>query len=177
MSVNRTATLTLIAALLSGCSTNRPMPTVSSVDIDRFMGDWYVIASIPTPFEKDIYNAVENYERVGPRRVQTTFTFRKGGFDGPLKEMQPVGFIDEHNAALWGMQFIWPIKADYRIVYLDTDYHATIIGREKRDYVWIMAREPHLDEATYAKLIDTVRSLGYDVSKINKVPQRWETNS
>jgi apolipoprotein D and lipocalin family protein len=71
------------------------------------------------------------------------------------------------------MRFIWPIKADYRIVYLNPEYTQTIIGREKRDYVWIMARTPSIPEADYQKLIELLRREGYDVANINKVPQQW----
>ena len=71
------------------------------------------------------------------------------------------------------MRFIWPIKADYRIVYLDDDYSMTIIGRQKRDFVWIMARTPEISGADYEMLLGIVESLGYDMSKIERVPQRW----
>ena len=170
--------LVLLATVITlfGCSNHAPMATVDYVDIDRFMGDWYVIASIPTPLEKDIYNAVESYERIEPKTIQTTFAFRKGGFDGESKEMKPVGYVgDDGSNAIWGMQFIWPIKADYRIVYLDEAYSQTIIGRQKRDFVWIMTREPEIPDSDYAELVSVVKSLGYDVSKLRKVPQRWET--
>ena len=70
---------------------------------------------------------------------------------------------DKGSNAIWGMQFIWPIKADYRIVYLDESYQQTIIGRMSRDYVWIMARTPKIPESDYAKLVSNVESLGYDV--------------
>jgi apolipoprotein D and lipocalin family protein len=179
MSPVKNASWLLVAgALLGGCASHPPMPTVPSVDLDRFMGDWYVIASIPTIFEKDIYNAVETYERLGPNKIQTTFAFHKGGFDGERKEMRPVGFVeDDGSNALWGMQFIWPIKADYRIVYLDADYEQTIIGRQKRDYVWIMARKPTLTDDEYAALVAEVERLGYDIDELEKVPQRWSDPS
>ena len=162
-------------AWLSGCASHPPMPVVERVDLDRFMGDWYVIASIPTLFEKDIYNAVERYDRLGPKKIQTTFSYRKGGFDGEKAEMKPVGYVqDDGSNALWGMQFIWPIKADYRVVHLDPDYRTTIIGRIKRDYVWIMAREPQIPDGEYEALVRRVKALGYDVGKLSRVPQRWE---
>jgi apolipoprotein D and lipocalin family protein len=70
------------------------------------------------------------------------------------------------------MQFIWPIKADYRIVHLDDDYEKTIIGRNARDYVWVMARTPQISDADYEELIAVVESLGYDLDKIRKSPHR-----
>ena len=176
MRLLRTPVLAMtLGLLIGGCASHPPMPGVDHVDLDRFMGDWYVIASIPTPLEKDIYNAVESYELIGPKTVQTTFAFRKGGFDGERKEMKPVGYVkDDGSNALWGMQFIWPIKADYRVVYLDPAYSRTIIGRQKRDFVWIMAREPEIPEHEYAELVSIVKSLGYDTARLIKVPQRRE---
>jgi apolipoprotein D and lipocalin family protein len=151
------------------------MKTVDYVDLERFMGDWYVIANIPTFLEKGAYNAVENYALNDDGTIATTFTFRDGAFDGEQKEYTPRGFIrDTGTNASWGMRFVWPIKADYRIVYLDDDYSMTIIGRQKRDFVWIMARQPEISETDYARLLDIVESLEYDMSKVQRVPQRWQ---
>ena len=154
-----------------------PIKTAEYVDINRFMGDWYVIANIPTFIEKEAYNAVESYALRDGGVVDTTFTFNKGGFDGDLKTYNPTGFIyDDPSNAIWGMRFIWPIKADYRIVHVDDDYQNTIIGRNKRDYVWIMSRSPQMDDATYQKLMDVVREEGYDTSLVRRVPQQTPNN-
>jgi apolipoprotein D and lipocalin family protein len=159
----------------SACTTARPdMETVSFVDLERFMGDWYVIANIPTFVEKGAHNAVENYALEDDGTIATTFTFRDGAPDGKLKTYTPRGFVkDTETNALWGMRFIWPIKADYRIVYLDDDYTQTIIGRQKRDYVWIMARSPSIPESDYNRLVDFAESIGYDSTALQKVPQDW----
>jgi apolipoprotein D and lipocalin family protein len=150
------------------------METVANVDLERFMGDWYVIANIPTFLEKGAHNAVETYALNDDGTIDTTFVFRDGSFDGELKRYNPKGFIRNTNTnAEWGMRFIWPIKADYRIVYLDDDYSQTVIARQKRDFLWIMARTPTIPDDEYDKLIDFVVSIGYDVDKIERVPQRW----
>ncbi len=150
------------------------METVDYVDLERFMGDWYVIANIPTFLEKGAHNAVETYAMNDDGTIATTFTFRDDGFDGELKQYNPKGFVrDTDTNALWGMRFIWPIKADYRIVYLDEDYSQTIIGRQKRDFVWVMAREPNISDSDYETLLGVVESLGYDMSKVERVPQKW----
>ncbi|MHC4937359.1 MAG: lipocalin family protein [Planctomycetota bacterium] len=161
----------LLLAGLLGCSAP-PMPTVDYVDLDRFMGDWYVIAHIPASLEKNAYAAVESYKLADDGSIETTFTFREGSFDGEAKRYTPRGFVrDTKTNALWGMQFVWPIKADYRIVHLDEEYTVTIVGRQKRDYVWIMARRPVIDESTYAGLVRRVEELGYDPKLLRRVPQ------
>ena len=163
---------------VGACASKGPeMKTVDYVDLDRFMGDWYVIANIPTFLEKGAHNAVETYELNDDGTIATTFVFRDGGFDGEEKRYNPKGFVrDTESNAEWGMRFIWPIKADYRIVYLDEDYTQTIIARQKRDFVWIMAREPSISDQEYDKLVDFAGSIGYDVSKIERVPQRWDSD-
>lgn len=160
---------------LFGCAAARPpIQTMAHVDLERFMGDWYVIANIPTFLEEGAHNAIESYRLEDDGTIDTTFTFRADGFDGELKRYNPRGFVfDTQSNAVWGMQFVWPIKADYRIVYVNDDYTQTIIGREKRDYVWIMARTPSIPDADYAALIELLASQGYDTRLIRTVPQRW----
>ena len=159
---------------VGACATPAPMPTVDHVDIERFMGDWYVIANIPTMFEKSAFNAVESYRLDDDGSIATTFTFRAGAFDGDERVYTPRGFVrDTDSNAIWGMQFIWPFKAEYRIVYLNEDYSQTIVGRSKRDYVWIMARTPTIPDADYQSLLTLVGDLGYDQSLVQRVPQQW----
>jgi apolipoprotein D and lipocalin family protein len=161
---------------LAGCTTvsHPPITVVPQVDLERFMGDWYVIANIPTFIEKGAHNAIESYRLAEDGTIDTTFTFRAGDFDGPRKKYTPRGFVlDRESNAVWAMQFIWPFKADFRIVYLTSDYSQTVIGREARDYVWIMARTADIPEADYQRIVSFLEEQGYDVAQIQKVPQRW----
>lgn len=171
--------LIISSAFLTACAGNKmnttinDIPLVKQVDLPKFMGDWYVIAAIPTMIERQSYNAIESYQLNADGTIATTFTFNKGALDGPKKRYEPKGFVIPNSGnALWGMQFIWPIKAEYRIVYLDADYQKTIIARNARDYVWIMARTPHISDLEYADMVKLVSSYGYDVTKLRKVPQQ-----
>ncbi len=174
-SANPARLLATAALLLAGCreSAHPPLALAGDVDLERFMGDWYVIANIPTFIEEGAHNALESYRLLDDGTIATTFTFRKGGFDGAEKRYTPHGFVREGTGnAVWGMRFVWPIKADYRIAYVDPDYTQTVVGREARDYVWVMARSPEIPEADYERLVAFVASQGYDTAKIRKVPQR-----
>lgn len=168
----------LLAMAVGGCAArNEPLPTVPYVDLEKFMGNWYVIASIPTFIEKDAYNAVETYELRKDGAIATTFVFRQGGFGGKEKAYTPVGYVeDKETNAVWGMQFIWPIRADYRIVYLAEDYSRTIIARNKRDFVWIMARTPAISAGDYEQMTRLIEAMGYDLAKLRPVPQRWQAD-
>jgi apolipoprotein D and lipocalin family protein len=174
MITGRRLGLIALICMLSACSSRPSLPTARSVDLQRFMGDWYVIASIPTSMERGAHNAVESYRLDQDGSIATTFTYRDGSFDGPEKVMRPRGYVrDTASNAVWGMQFIWPIRAEYLIAHVDADYRETIIARSRRDYVWIMARSPTLSDNDYARLARMVADLGYDSSKLLKVPQRW----
>ena len=174
-SLLRTLSL-LVLATVAGCSSTgmAPIRTVPHVDLARFMGEWYVIASIPTFLERDAWNAVESYRLLDDGRVATTFSFNAGGPGGERRTYHPTGFVrDRTSNAVWGMRFIWPVKADFRIVYVDAGYRHTIIGRNKRDYVWIMARTPQIPPAEMQRLISIVAEQGYDTAKLRPVPQHW----
>jgi apolipoprotein D and lipocalin family protein len=162
--------------LVGGCqiaSNLPPIRTAESVDLNRFAGDWFVIANIPTFIETDAYNAVESYAEPLNGKVATTFTFNKGSFEGEQKTYRPTATIREGSGnAVWGMQFVWPIKAEYRVVYIDPDYQFTIIGRTKRDYVWLMAREAVIAEDDYKRLLSIIEQEGYDLNKLRLVPQQ-----
>jgi apolipoprotein D and lipocalin family protein len=146
--------------------------TATLVDLEKFSGNWYVIANIPTFIEKDAYNSVESYAVDPNGKIATTFTFNNGGFDGKQKIYTPTASVrDGSGNAIWGMQFVWPFKAEYRIIYVDPNYEFTIIGRSKRDYVWLMARDASIAEADYQRLISIIQEQGYDLDNLRKVPQ------
>ncbi|WP_348760178.1 lipocalin family protein [uncultured Salinisphaera sp.] len=148
-------------------------PTAEAVDLDRYMRDWYVIAHIPPKITRTAHNSIERYRRGRGNQVDVTFTFRKDGFDGEHKTMNPTGFVvPDTGNAVWAMQFIWPIKMQFVIAYVDADYSMTIVARERRDFVWIMAATPEITEADYQALVERVRAIGYDMRNLRKVPQQ-----
>jgi len=165
-----------LGALVSACATTAPptVPPVASVELPRFMGDWYVIAHIPSRPERNAYNAVEAYALQADGTIQTTFRYRNNGFDQPLKTMRPKGFVRPGtNNAVWDMQFVWPIKAEYVIVQVDPAYTLTVIARSKRDYAWIMARTPTIPASDYEAAVASLKAMGYSLDDLRKVPQQW----
>ncbi|MEM1453302.1 MAG: lipocalin family protein [Planctomycetota bacterium] len=169
-------TQALAALTCLACSARTPLPTASHVEIERFMGDWYVQGHVPASAERNAYNAVESYARDGGGKILTSYAFREGGFDGDVEVMEPVGFVgDDGTNAEWGMKFLsWlPIRMEYLVAYVDDDYTETIVGRTKRDYAWIMTRDPEISDERYERLVRRVVDLGYDGEAIRRVPQRW----
>lgn len=174
----RRALLIVVVALLTACASAPkgapPLPRAETVDIDRFMGDWYVIAHAPTSPERDAFNAVERYALCEDGRVETVFRFRERGFDGPREILRPTGFPDaESGYAEWGMQFLWPFRAEYVVAWLDAEYRTTIIARSARDYVWLMHRESAMAPEALEAALQRVVDMGYERSALRMVPQRW----
>ncbi|MDA1222595.1 MAG: lipocalin family protein [Planctomycetota bacterium] len=169
--------LALLGALTlatAGCHTPAPLPGVGLVDLERFEGDWFVIAHIPAPGEETAHNGVESYRLVDDRHVATTYSYRVGGFDGPIEVLTPRAFVrDPVTNSYWGMEFFWPLTFEYRITHLDPAYRTTIIARSARDYVWVMARTPDVPDDVYADLVAEVGAQGYDTAALRRVPQRW----
>ena len=156
---------------LFGCTQVTPLATVDYVDLQRFMGRWYVVGAIPTFLEKGAHNPTEVYEMGDDGVIRTTFTFNEESFDGAQKSYHPKGFVvDTQSNAVWGMQFIWPFKADYRIIYLDKQYAHTVIGRNKRDYLWIMSRDPAIEQRVWDEVLTLVESMGYSIDQIHQFP-------
>jgi apolipoprotein D and lipocalin family protein len=163
--------------LLSACQSvpERPGHVVDDLDLDRFMGQWFVIAHIPLWPERKAWNAVEHYQRLDERRVATTFTFRHGGPEAKVKQYTPVAYTDVGpSPAVWDMQFLWPFRADFRVVWLDEAYRYTIIGRKQRDYAWIMAREPTIPPQVMRRMVDYLEVQGYPMEKLRRVPHSWQ---
>lgn len=155
-----------------------PIPAVPAVDLERFMGDWYVIGFIPLGGEKDAHNGIESYQLDDDGRIQTTYRYRDGGFDGPLTTHTPNATVEAGSGnARWGMQFIWPFRAEFVIADLDADYQHTLIARSKRDYVWLLSRQPLMPDTQFAAYRDKVAALGYDGDRFVRQPQRWPESS
>lgn len=159
---------------LIGCASVPPPPTVEHVELDRFMGDWYVIAGKFTWLERHAHNPVESYQLRTDGKIATTYTFRDGAFDGEIETMTPVGWVhDEETNAEWRMQFVWPIAAPYLIVYLDEAYDVTAVGVPDRDYLWIMSRRWNVSDEELAPIYERMREIGYDPAEFRRMPQQW----
>ncbi|MCR9090831.1 lipocalin family protein [Algiphilus sp.] len=151
-----------------------PLPRAENVDLERFMGDWYVIAHVPLPPEDEAFNAVERYALCADRRVETVFRYRDGGFEEKLKISRPTGYPGvEGDPAEWGMSFIWPFRAEFIIAWLDADYDSTIVARTRRDYAWLMHRAPEMPTEQKVEALARLEAMGYAPEDVRMVPQRW----
>ena len=179
MKFNFVVLLTSIVCALctmDGC-TCRPFgksgaQTVSSVDLDRYMGRWYAIASLPAWFQKDCQCITADYS-LQKDHVNVINSCRQSAPDGPLKVSTGKAFVvpDTGNSQL-EVQFFWPFKGDYWIIELDDEYRYALVGHPCREYLWILSRTPTMDRRTYEMLVEKARSKGYAVENLKPIPQK-----
>lgn len=173
----RRLAVSAIALLVAACASapERPLPALAlagDVDLARFMGDWYVIAAIPTVFERHAFNPMDSYRIAPDGTIATTYSYNDGASDGPRRSMISTGFVVPGSGnAIWQQQYLWPFRADYRIAYLDANYAQVVVAREQRDYAWIMARTPTIADADLAHLTAFVAAQGYDASRLQRASQ------
>tara|TARA_Y100000591_G_scaffold323878_1_gene342381 strand:- start:5 stop:553 length:549 start_codon:yes stop_codon:yes gene_type:complete len=164
-----------VSPSLEASSGRQILRPVDNVQIERFMGQWYVISHIPTFIERKSYNAVETYSMNEDGQIDVTFTYRKGSFDGPKRKLMPKAFLKKGGkASEWDIQLLWPFWSDYQIIDLDVDYQWTIIGVPSKRYAWIMARKPFMDRDLHRKLVIKLKDSGYNIRKLRIVPHKWD---
>jgi apolipoprotein D and lipocalin family protein len=172
----RTLIFVLIALSFNACQTTAPFKkTVQYLDIERYMGKWYVISSRPTMFEKNAFNATETYS-LDPKtgKIDVDFRYRKSSFSGPEKNIpQRARIFNKESNAHWKIRLKWlPFEFDYLIIGLSPDYEWTAVGVPNQKYLWIMSRKPHMEADELNKIINQLSLEGYNVDNLEFVPQK-----
>ena len=170
-----TAVLTLSFALYGRGKSEQFHETVDYVDMERFSGDWYVIALIPTSFEKGAVNGVENYSIDSEGIIRVEYSFLKGDKELKEKTMYQKGWIyNTETNAEWRVRPLWPLKLPYYILELDDNYNYTVIGTNNYKYLWIMARNPQMDQDLLDQVIGRMVDRGYNRDDIIMMEQTGE---
>jgi apolipoprotein D and lipocalin family protein len=149
-----------------------PLETVPSVDLAKYMGTWYEIASFPQKFQKGCHCTTAAYEMTDKGYVRVVNTCRKDGPEGKLSTAKGKAFLVEgSNNAKLKVQFFWPFRGDYWIIDLAADYSYAVVGEPGRDYLWILARTPAMDESLYREIVDRCAAKAFDVSRLVRMDQ------
>ena len=165
--------LALAAVVLAGCTTTPPATrTVAKVDLNRYLGKWYVIANIPYLLEKGKVASYDTYSTRRDGRMNNIFTFRKSSLDAPEKSWHGIAWVvNRESNAEWRVRFLWPFYATYLVLELDPDYRWAVVATPGHKLLWVLARERQLNETTYSVILQRIAGQGYDTNHLNKVPQ------
>ncbi len=173
--------LLLFAALIVKAERKEkePLRVVPTVDLPRYMGLWYEVARLPNRFEEKCAGDVTaEYTLNGADRLKVVNRCRKR--DGKMTEAVGDAKLADRKGPnsrlkvrfapgfLSFLPFVW---GDYQIIELAPDYSYAVVGDPSRKYLWLLSRNPQMDEATYLRLTETARSQGFDVSKLIRTKQ------
>lgn len=166
--------MAFLTTLLSCGHQTKFTHTVEKIDIQSYMGKWYVQAGRFTPFEKDVTNSVEIYTwNEKKERIDIDFSYNKGSFDGKKVEMpQNARIYNKKTNAHWKVSPIWFLQFDFLIIAHAPDNSWTVIGVPDQSYLWIMTREAHPKPGLVDEIIQQVAALNYDVSNMVRVPHQ-----
>lgn len=176
--------LTCIASLaLTACASQpdyRPVETapetVASVDLDRYAGKWYEIARYPNWFEENCYGVTAEYIQKPNGEITVINTCREGSLTAEPRQAKGFAKVVEgsNNSKLkvkFAPRFVPFATGDYWVLHLEEDYSAALVGDPEGKYLWILARENKLDEATLAKIKARAETLGYSSAALVMTPQ------
>lgn len=173
---NRIFAVIVIAFLSVSCAkgqTKTEMETVKNVDITRYLGTWYEIARFPHSFERNLVGVTATYSLKKNGNIEVLNQGYKNTLDG--KRSKAKAFAKTPNPNEPGrlkVYFFWPFGADYFILDLDSEYQWALVGSSSPNYLWILSRKPQMEAALYNSIVSKAKSLGYDTSKLELVPQQ-----
>ena len=141
------------------------LETVDFVDLEKYSGKWYEVASIPKNFQKGCSNTTAEYSRGkrGNITVINTCTV-----NGKQNRGKATAFIaDKSSNSKLKVQFFWPFRGDYWIIELDENYEYAVVGSPDRESLWILSRHPYISPVVLEELFDKIENKHlYDLSKI-----------
>ena len=150
-----------------------PLTTVSHVDLNRYMGEWYEIARYPNSFQKGCVGSKATYTLLDDGKVSVLNECYDGSFSGKLRSAKGKAWvIDKNTNAKLKVSFFWPFSGDYWIIDLGKNYEYAVIGHPKRKYLWILSRTKEMDEGIYEGILSLLRDKQYDTSKLIKTIQQ-----
>ena len=158
---------TLLTGNVAG-SRKDELGVVPSVDLSRYVGQWYEIARLPNRFEKKCADSVTaNYTLRPDGSIQVVNRCRKpsGEFTTATGKAK---IVDKKTNAKLKVTFFWPFYGKYWILDLGPNYEYAVVGEPGRDYLWILSRTPQMDEALYQQLLARMQARGFDTTRMTK---------
>jgi apolipoprotein D and lipocalin family protein len=151
-----------------GCgSVQKPPSVVGSIDLQRYSGTWYEIARYPNRFEKGCEGVTATYRMVEDGSLEVVNRCRRPESEGSIGEIKGRAKIhDEQSPAKFKVTFFWPFYGHYWIIDLADDYSWAVIGHPRRKYLWILARQAHLEKDVLQKILLRIVDQGYDPERL-----------
>lgn len=153
-----------------------PVASVAEVDLARYVGKWYEIASFPMYFQRNcVGDTTAEYAITPERELAVTNRCRTdSGFD----EAQGRAWaVTGGNNARLKVSFFWPFRSDYWVIGLDTDYRWAVVGNPDRKYLWILSRTPQLERSLLDAALKAATLQGFDLKQLKYTLQATAARS
>jgi apolipoprotein D and lipocalin family protein len=152
-----------------------PVHTVAEVDLARYAGRWYEMARLPAPRDGGCASAATATYTL--RGDQLEIDQRCRSTDGSERRAQGVAYAVEGSrgakleVSLWSAWLRWLpwAWAGHWIVDVDAAYQHAVVGTPGRQGLWLLARQPHIDEATYARMVGIAAAQGFRVDRLQRI--------
>lgn len=162
----------LVAAASPAAFAKGEPDVVDYVDLERYSGKWYEIASIPNMFQRDCFGTIARYVMRDDGKMDVINSCRKGSLEAEPSSTTGVARVkDEKTNAKLRVSFFWPLSVPYWIIDLDPDYEWAVVGTPSRNYLWVISREPSMDDETYQQIVARAAAQGYDITELQRTPQ------
>ena len=148
------------------------LQTVPYVDVNKYMGKWYEIASFPQRFQKGCHCTTAQYTLSEKGYVIVENRCNKDSIGGRESYIKGKAFVEKNSGnAKLKVQFFWPFRAKYWIIDLAEDYSYAVVSHPNKKYLWILSRKPKMDEAIFKEILDRLGKKGLDLNKLQITAQ------
>jgi apolipoprotein D and lipocalin family protein len=169
----------LVGSMTGGCAkttTERlnlpPLQTVSKVDLSRYTGTWFEIASYPQSFQEGCTGTTATYTLRDDGEIGVVNRCRKGSLSGEEDSAEGrARVVDTTTNAKLEVTFFWPFWGDYWIIDLGANYEYAVVGHPGRDYLWILSRTPTMEDSVYEGILQRLQAKGYPLDRLEKTLQ------
>lgn len=160
----------IFAISLQGCACAarmKPLDTVGSVDLKRYVGQWYEIARMPFWAEKDCAGVTATYAVKANGDIEVLNRCRDTRKEGKTSEARGTAkVVDASTNARLKVTFFWPFYGAYWVIQLDPAYQWAVVGEPGRKYLWILCRTPKMEPQLYKEIVEKAAAQGYDTSRL-----------
>ena len=163
----------IILMLFSTCNTmSQPLETVTYVDLERYAGLWYEIASYPQRFQRGCHKTTAEYTLSEKGYVIVKNRCNKDSIDGKQSSIRGKAFVQKNSGnAKLRVQFFWPFRGDYWIIDLADDYSYAVVRKKKKNYLWVLSRTPVMDQEIYKGILKRLKDNGFDLERLQLTKQ------
>jgi len=163
----------LISLVHMNHANSQTLLTVASVDLQKYVGKWYEIASYPQRFQKGCTCTTAEYTATDKGYIVVENRCNKDSINGKLSYIKGKAFVEENSGnAKLKIQFFWPFKGKYWIIDLADDYSYAVVSEPKKKYLWILSRTSKMDKSVYQNIINRLLEKGFDLTKLQVTKQK-----